>query len=89
LLAGAVQETLTVVELCVEADGLVGAPGVPTWMAADGAEGTPVPLVLMAETVNVYVVPEVSPVKTHVVDVPFREVEQAAGVVTDGLDVTV
>ncbi len=87
--AGAVQLTDTDVPLTLFAVPMVGAPGVPTVIELLAAEGSPVPLALMADTVKVYAVPVVSPVKTQEVDDPLRLVEQAAGVVTDGLDVTV
>ncbi len=45
----------------------VGAPGVPTVIELLAADGSPVPLVLMADTVKVYAVPVVSPVNVSVV----------------------
>ena len=41
--------------------------------AADGAESAPVPTALIAATLNVYVVPFVSPVTVYIVEVlPVR-----------------
>ncbi len=55
----------------------------------DDAEAGPFPLAFLAVTVKVYAVLAVSPVKAQPVDAPVSEVEQAAGVVTAGDDVTV
>ena len=62
-------------------DCAMGAPGVT---AFDGADGTLVPTSLVAVTVNVYVVPFVSPVTTT-----LRAAAPAGVVVLPGLAVTV
>ena len=60
----------------------VGAPGAPSVIELEAAEAGPVPLVLVAVTVNVYTVLAVSPEIVQVV-VPDEHV------MPPGLDVTV
>jgi hypothetical protein len=87
---GTVQAMVAVVaEVVATAVTPVGGAGRFMVIALDAAEATLLPLTFFAVTVKVYAVPLVSPVKTHEVEAPVREVEQAAGVVTDGDDVTV
>jgi hypothetical protein len=64
---GAVHDTDTE-PLPAVPDTPVGAPGGPVGVTAvDGADGTPVPLVLVAVTVKVYAVPLVRPLTVQVV----------------------
>jgi hypothetical protein len=66
--AGAVQLTEAAPGPAVAAVTALGAPGTaPGVTALDGEDAGPVPAVLVAETVNVYVVPLVSPVTVAVV----------------------
>jgi hypothetical protein len=72
-LAGAVHET-TAEALPATADTPVGAPGAVSGAsgvtAADGDEADPVPVELVAVTVNVYGVPLVRPVTVQGLDGP-------------------
>jgi hypothetical protein len=84
LLPGAVNETVAVLCPVEVAIKFVGAPGMVRGIAVVVAVG-PIPIPLLGVTVNVYVVPLVRPVKVQeVFDVPV----QAAGGVTEGLEVT-
>jgi hypothetical protein len=62
LLAGAVHARLTVPLLFAVPTTPVGVPGASAGIAAaDAADGAPVPITLVAVTVNVYEIPRVSP----------------------------
>jgi hypothetical protein len=66
LSAGAAHETSALV-LPPTAVAAVGVPGVVAGVTElDAIDGTPVPTPLVAVTVNVYEVPFVNPVTTHV-----------------------
>jgi len=80
----AVQETLTDV-LPETPVGVPGFPGVVSGTTAvEAVEATPVPLMFLAFTVNVYEVPLIRPVTVHVV-----ELAVAVQVLDPGVLVTV
>ena len=69
---GAVQET-TAEALPATADAPVGAPGAPSGVTGDdAAEGAPVPVPLVAVTVNVYAVPLVRPLTVQGLEAPVQ-----------------
>src|SRR5665213_272194 len=76
LLAGAVHHTTDWALLLAVAVTPVGAPGKVDGVAgADGAEAGPVPMPLVAVTVNLYATPLVKPVTVQLVVVPLAVVQ--------------